>query len=68
MKLIIDRFEEEFAVCETENRKTINIERHKLPPDVREGVVIDLNGDNIKIDWEETERLRKENQQKDMWE
>lgn len=68
MKLIIDRFEEEFAVCETETRKMINIERCKLPPDVLEGMVIDLDGDSVKIDWEETERLRGENKQINMWE
>ncbi len=68
MKLIIDRFEEEFAVCETETREMINIERRKLPPDVLEGMVINLDGDNVKIDWEETDRLRGENKQINMWE
>jgi hypothetical protein len=68
LKLIIDRFEEEFAVCETETREMINIERRKLPPDVLEGMVINLDGDNVKIDWEETDRLRGENKQINMWE
>ena len=55
MKRIIDRFEEEYAVCELENGETINIPRKDLPPNVKVGMV--LNG--LEIDFEETEKIRK---------
>ena len=40
MKVIIDRFEEEYAVCEKEDRKIINIDKNKLPSTVKEGDVL----------------------------
>ena len=40
MKFIIDRFEENFAVCEDENGIMKNVERSLLPKDTREGDVI----------------------------
>ena len=54
MKSIIDRFEEEYAVCELENGGTINIPRKDLPPNVKVGMA--LNG--LEIDFEETEKIR----------
>ena len=54
MKSIIDRFEEEYAVCELENGETINIPRKNLPPNVKVGMA--LNG--LEIDFEETEKIR----------
>lgn len=54
MKSIIDRFEEEYAVCELENGETINIPRKNLPPNVKVGMA--LNG--LEIDFEETENIR----------
>jgi hypothetical protein len=55
---IIDRFEEEFAVVELENKKLINIEKNKIPIEAMVGDV--LNIDNyITIDLEETEKRKK---------
>ena len=59
MRLIIDRFEGDFAVCENENRKMINIEKSKLPKEAKEGSALIINGDKIEIDHIETENRRK---------
>lgn len=61
MKITIDRFEKNFAVCETEDKKMINIEKSKLPKNSREGDVLNfLNGKYI-TDKKETEKKREEN-------
>lgn len=54
MKSIIDRLEEEYAVCELENGETINIPRKDLPHEVKVGMV--LNG--LEIGYEETREIR----------
>lgn len=58
MKVIVDRFEGSYAVCEDEEQKMINIEIDKLPQGVKEGDVLIIEGDNIKVDKEETEIRR----------
>jgi hypothetical protein len=60
MKVVIDRFEDVFAVCETENGKMINIEKEKLPVNAREGDVLVICNDKISVDVEETEKRKKE--------
>ncbi|MDF2880916.1 MAG: hypothetical protein K0R54_1473 [Clostridiaceae bacterium] len=69
MKLIIDRFEHNFAVCEKEDRTMLNIEKSKLPQNAKEGDVIIISNDKIIIDNEETLKRKKiiENLTKDMW-
>lgn len=59
MKVIIDRFEGEYAVCEKENLEMIDIEKHKLPLGAKEGDVLIFSEGSIKIDEIET-RNRKE--------
>lgn len=61
MKLIIDRLENEWCVCEYEAGKTLDLPRGLLPPDAKEGNVL-----TIAIDQKETnnrkdyaEQLRK---------
>ncbi len=54
MKVIIDRFEERFAIVELEDRSIIDISRQLIPHGAKEGDVIE-----IRIDREETERRRK---------
>ncbi len=39
---ILDRFEGEWAIVETESRQTFNLPRSVLPPDVKEGDVLSL--------------------------
>ncbi|WP_374048761.1 DUF3006 domain-containing protein [uncultured Clostridium sp.] len=70
LKLIIDRFEGEFAVCENEEGKMINISRNKLPKEAKEGDVIIIEKEKVYIDVEETERLKREIEElvKDIWE
>jgi hypothetical protein len=65
MKVIIDRFEGDFAVVELENRSTINMPKQLIPEGAKEGDVL-----NIEIDTEETNK-RKEKVKKlmdNLWE
>ncbi len=59
MQLIIDRFEGQMAICEKPDRTMINIPRSKLPPQAREGDVLILEGDSIRIDSAETAKRKK---------
>ncbi|WP_291579846.1 DUF3006 domain-containing protein [Clostridium sp. UBA6640] len=70
MKFIIDRFEEEFAVCENEKGIMVNVSRNKLPKEAKEGDVLIIENENTYINVEETEKLRKEIEEltKDIWE
>jgi len=70
MKVIIDRFEGDFAVCEKEDRQMLDIERHKIPSSAKEGDVLDITNDQITIYFKETEKRRKEIEEltKDLWE
>ncbi len=56
MRLIIDRFEGGYAVCEGDNKKMINILRGRLPEDAEEGSVLITAGGSIMFDMEETRR------------
>lgn len=69
MKVVIDRFEGSFAVCEKYNKEIINIEKSKLPGEAKEGDVLDISKDAISIDEEETSRRKKEidDLAKDLW-
>lgn len=60
MKLTIDRFEGEYAVCEKENRAMINILRINLPAETKEGDVIIKAGDSYVLDKEETQKKKAE--------
>lgn len=53
-KYIIDRFEGETAVCETENEEMIDIDRVLLPENAREGMVISLDNGEYIADRQET--------------
>lgn len=70
MKLIIDRFEEKYAVCEDENKKILNINKSKIPKQAKEGdIIIYRNGTYI-LDKEKTLNRKKyiEELTKDLWE
>jgi tetrahydromethanopterin S-methyltransferase subunit B len=69
MKVIIDRFEGPYAVCEREDKTMMDIKRIKLPIGAKEGYVLDIHGDKITIDVEETENRKKHMEciTKDMW-
>jgi len=55
--LIIDRFEEEWAVIEHDGRGTFNLPRSLLPEEAREGDVLCLE---LRIDKQATEQRRRE--------
>ncbi|MBC8062336.1 MAG: DUF3006 domain-containing protein [Clostridiaceae bacterium] len=69
MKLVIDRFEGAFAVCEKEDVTMIDIKRERLPKTAKEGDVLDICRDIITIDIEETKKRREriEALTKDLW-
>ncbi len=58
--LVLDRFEEGFAVCEY-NGEYICVPTSMLSPDVKEGDVLRLNGDIYEIDVEMTNIKREKN-------
>ena len=60
IRAVIDRFEGEFAVCEAENRKIINVEKARLPEAAKEGDVIVVSDSTIRLDLSETEKRRRE--------
>ncbi|EJP6473998.1 DUF3006 domain-containing protein [Clostridium botulinum] len=69
MKGIIDRFEDNFAVVELEDKRMINIDKNILPKKAKEGDVINIEGDIITLNEKEKEKLKKEIDEltKDMW-
>ena len=70
MELIIDRFEAEYAVCEDENKKILNINKSKIPKQAKEGdIFIYIDGKYI-LDKEKTSNRKKyiEELTKDLWE
>ncbi|SMB90300.1 Protein of unknown function [Desulfonispora thiosulfatigenes DSM 11270] len=70
MKVIIDRFAGNYAICENENREMIDIEKNKLPVEAKEGDVLIIERNNISIDYEETakRKLAAEKLLDDLWE
>jgi hypothetical protein len=54
MQAIIDRFEGSLAVCEKPDRTMIQIPRSRLPSGAKEGDVIIIEGEIIRIDAAET--------------
>jgi hypothetical protein len=70
MKLIIDRFEGEYAICETEDGKIINIKRNVIPEDAVEGDVLIYAEGNYTIDNEANDKRKKhiEKLMDDLWE
>lgn len=55
MKIIIDRFEGDFAIVEFEDRTFTNMPKKLIPFGASEGTVL-----IIKVDQEETEKLKAE--------
>ena len=59
MKVTIDRFEGEFAVCEQEDRTMINIRKDKIPQEANEGDILIIEGESISIDFAGTDERKK---------
>ncbi|MPQ32418.1 DUF3006 domain-containing protein [Clostridium estertheticum] len=69
MKVVIDRFEGSYAVCEKEDRTMMDISKEKVPSGAKEGDVLNIINDEITIDIKETEKRRKEIEKltEDLW-
>ena len=50
MKIIIDRFEDDIAICEKEDSSLIKIEKYKLPNTAKEGTIVVIDNDKIIVD------------------
>ena len=59
MKVIIDRFEGNYAVCEKEDGNMINIEKDKIGQEAKQGDVLVITENEIIID-ETASRNRRE--------
>ena len=70
MKVIIDRFEGLYAVCEKEDRKMMDILKINLPIEAKEGDVLVFYNNMITIDIKDTEKRRRniEKLTEDLWE
>lgn len=69
MKVVIDRFEENYAVCEKEDRTMINLEKKLLPSGAKEGDILVLQDSTILIDKAASQKRKNEidNLMKDIW-
>jgi hypothetical protein len=69
MKVTIDRFEGEFAVCEKADRTMINVRKDKIPTNAKEGDVLTIEGESIRIDSGTTTKRKKkiDNLMNDLW-
>ncbi|MEE1055766.1 MAG: DUF3006 domain-containing protein [Acutalibacteraceae bacterium] len=57
--LIIDRFENGYAICEDKDKSFFGIELSELPKGVKSGDVLDIDDNSkIKINLEETQRRK----------
>lgn len=50
MKIIIDRFEDDIAICEKEDSSLIKIEKYKLPNTAKEGTIVVIDNNKIIVD------------------
>jgi hypothetical protein len=69
MKVVIDRFEGNYAVCEKEDRTMINIDKAKVPCDAKEGDVLIIKENEIIVDKEATLKRKEKIEEltKDLW-
>ncbi|NMP36902.1 MAG: DUF3006 domain-containing protein [Clostridiales bacterium] len=59
MRVIVDRIEGEFAVCELADGIMIKLVLTQLPADVKEGSVLDVEDDGTTVINKEAEEQRK---------
>ena len=64
MKVIIDRFEGEMAVCEKPDRHMLSLPRSGLPPEAREGDVVIITNRTARIDQAATAARKKAAEEK----
>ena len=56
MRIIIDRFEGNYVVCEKEDKTMMDILKTKVPFEAKEGDVLILHNNMFTIDIDETEK------------
>ena len=62
MELVIDRFEEELAVCELDGAAFVTVPRARLPEGGREGDILHpLPDGGFRVDEDETAQRRRRN-------
>ena len=69
-KIVIDRFEGTYAICEDKDQKFFAIEIAELPQGAKEGHVIEIKDDGtLAIDHKETDLRREKNKklQNSLW-
>lgn len=64
MKLIIDRFEGKYAVCELEDGKFVDIPKEDIPEDAKEGDVLTKTDSGYRVEKIATEAKREEIRQR----
>jgi hypothetical protein len=52
--VVIDRFEDNYAVCEQQDKSIINIKQILIPIEAKVGDVLNIEGNYISIDTKET--------------
>jgi len=68
MKLVIDRFECEYVVCENiENGEIINLDRLYFPTHAKEGDLVEFTDGIITILQNDETEKRIENKMNDLW-
>lgn len=71
LEFVIDRFEGEFALCESINdNKIINVKKEILPLNAKEGNVVKYDGNRYIIDFEKSKIMNKKIKKitDDLWE
>lgn len=70
LKVVIDRFEGEFAICEKDDFTMIDIKKEIIPVEAKEGDVLEITNDFITIDEKETKKRKMEIEKlmEDLWE
>ena len=69
MQYIIDRWEGDYAILETDGGEMIDVPRGQIPPDAREGDVLSCQGGLYRVEEEETRarRARIEEKMRRLW-
>lgn len=69
MKVIIDRFEGSYAICEKNDKTMIDIKKINIPQNAQEGDILKIKGNSIIIDKNATKNRREnlEKLTKDLW-
>ncbi|BBF44577.1 hypothetical protein lbkm_3290 [Lachnospiraceae bacterium KM106-2] len=56
MQYIVDRIEENFVVCEDDEKKMHDFEKERFPLNIKRGDIVILDGEHFTIDEEETKK------------